>query len=68
MHLAKKLVASGIVNIQTYTPAISIKAAAKEYDINTPRGKILACQIIHANNAYVSALLPEYAKKNNTLQ
>lgn len=62
MHLAKKLVASGIVNIQTYTPAISIKAAAKEYEVNTPRGNILACQIIHANNAYVSALLPEYAK------
>lgn len=63
MHLTRKLLESGIVNIHTYTPVTAIKPAEEDggYEIETPRGKLLAHQVIHANNAYVSALLPEYS-------
>ena len=62
LHLAKSVVASG-VNLQTHTPATSIVHSPEGgFDVDTPRGKIRAKKVIHANNAYVSGLLPEYQK------
>ncbi|KAJ5351540.1 hypothetical protein N7452_000514 [Penicillium brevicompactum] len=62
MHLIKKLLAVG-VNLQTHTPATSITQCAQGgYIIDTPRGRMHADNVIHANNAYVSGLLPEYSK------
>ena len=62
MSLVEILLESGQVNLQTHTPATSITPDPKGgYIITTPRGKTHANTIIHANNGYVSGLLPEYA-------
>jgi glycine/D-amino acid oxidase-like deaminating enzyme len=63
MHLTESILATGKVNLQTYTPATSITSDPKGgFVIETPRGKIRAGNVIHANNAYVAGLLPEYEK------
>jgi glycine/D-amino acid oxidase-like deaminating enzyme len=63
LALVEILLASGQVNLQTYTPAISITSDPKGgYVITTSRGTIHANKVIHANNGYASGLLPEYAK------
>ncbi|KAJ5985470.1 hypothetical protein N7522_012666 [Penicillium canescens] len=62
MHLVKDLLAAG-VNLQTHTPVTSITSDPQGgFIVETPRGKMHAGNVIHANNAYVSGLLPEYAK------
>lgn len=62
MHLIRKLLAVG-VNLQTHTPVTSVTENADGgYTVDTPRGKIHTQNVIHANNAYVSGLLPEYSK------
>ena len=66
LHLVKITLATGQVNLQTHTPATSIRPDAKGgYIVETPRGKIHANKIVHASNAYVSGLLPEY--ENNII-
>lgn len=61
LHLIRDLIATGRVNLQTNTPAISMSCyPGAGVFINTPRGKIHASQVVHANNAYVGGLLPEY--------
>lgn len=63
MHLVRTLVSSNKVNLQTNTPVLSIDADENGgYSIKTPRSHMHAKQVIHANNAYVSGLLPEYKK------
>lgn len=63
LHLTKSALATGKVNLQTYTPATSVTPDPNGgFIIDTPRGKIHAGTVIHANNAYVSGLLPEYDK------
>lgn len=62
MHLVRLLIAAG-VNLQTYTPATSVTAHPHGgFVVETPRGRVRAGKVIHASNAYVSALLPEYAQ------
>lgn len=63
MHLIKLILATGKVNLQTYTPAVSIQTDPNGgFVIETARGTMHAGKVIHANNAYVSSLLPEYEK------
>jgi glycine/D-amino acid oxidase-like deaminating enzyme len=62
MALVEILLASGQVNLQTYTPATSIRPDPRGgYIVTTSRGEMHANKVIHASNAYVSGLLPEYA-------
>ena len=61
LHILKLALASGSVNLQTHTPATSITShVGGGWAVYTPRGVIHAKQVIHASNAYVSDLLPEY--------
>jgi glycine/D-amino acid oxidase-like deaminating enzyme len=63
MHLVKSILSTGIVNLQTHTPAVSITPDPNGgFAVQTPRGNIHANQVVHTNNAYVSGLLPEYAQ------
>jgi glycine/D-amino acid oxidase-like deaminating enzyme len=63
IHLTKLILASEQVNLQTHTPVVSILPnPSGGYTVDTSRGKIHADKIVHANNAYVPGLLPEYAK------
>ena len=63
LHLLRKAISHG-VNLQTQTPVQSITpisgASSRRWSVKTSRGSIKASQIIHATNAYASALLPEY--------
>lgn len=62
LGLVEILLASGQVNVQAYTPATSIIPDTRGgYNITTSRGTIHANKVIHANNGYVSGLLPEYS-------
>lgn len=57
------ILASGQVNLQTHTPVTSVSSDPQGgFIVETTRGKIHADKVVHANNAYVSGLLPEYAK------
>ncbi|KAF7903887.1 hypothetical protein EAF00_001221 [Botryotinia globosa] len=61
--LLASTLATGSVNLQTNTPVLSIKHSADGYHlVETPRGTLRARKVVHASNAYVSGLLPEYAK------
>ncbi|KAJ5182823.1 hypothetical protein N7492_000439 [Penicillium capsulatum] len=62
MHLVRKIVAAG-VNLQTHTPVTSIVPSPRGgFVVETPRGAMRAGKVIHASNAYVSGLLPEYKR------
>ncbi|USW55838.1 Putative FAD dependent oxidoreductase, FAD/NAD(P)-binding domain superfamily [Septoria linicola] len=62
-QVLKKLVQSGDLNLQTHAPVTEIKPAEQGgFTVKTARGTIHANKIVHANNAYVSKLLPEYTK------
>ncbi|KAH7020485.1 FAD dependent oxidoreductase superfamily [Ilyonectria destructans] len=62
MHLTRKLLAAG-VNLHTHTPVTFVIAdPAGGFIVETPRGKMRAGKVVHASNAYASALLPEYGK------
>jgi glycine/D-amino acid oxidase-like deaminating enzyme len=52
------------VNLQTHTPATALHEDSVNggWIVETPRGSIKAKKIVHASNAYVSTLLPEYTK------
>lgn len=63
MHLIHKLVTSNKINLQTNTSVLSIDAVEHGgHSIKTSRGQMHAKEVIYANNAYVSGLLPEYEK------
>jgi glycine/D-amino acid oxidase-like deaminating enzyme len=52
----------GGYSIFTHTPALSVTESADSngsWTVNTPRGSIVAAKVVHATNAYASALLPE---------
>lgn len=54
------------VNIQTNTPVVSISDSPRHdgrWEVITPRGTVVARQVIMATNAYTAALLPEYRDK-----
>jgi glycine/D-amino acid oxidase-like deaminating enzyme len=50
----------GGMNMQTYTPALSMEQAGSKWTIETSRGKITADQVVIATNAYTSSVLPEF--------
>ena len=61
LGLLKKLLATGRVNLQTHTPVLSVQPDEQRgFSINTERGTVYARRVVHASNAYVSGLLPEY--------
>ncbi|KAF2769846.1 FAD dependent oxidoreductase superfamily [Teratosphaeria nubilosa] len=61
--LLQRAIATGKVNLQTHTPATGIRANEDAtWTIETPRGSIRASKVVHASNAYISSLLPEYSK------
>lgn len=66
-HMLEQAVARG-VNLQTKTPVVSISPERTCVDgfkwaVNTKRGSIQCSAVIHATNAYASALLPELEGK-----
>ncbi|EME47906.1 hypothetical protein DOTSEDRAFT_167338 [Dothistroma septosporum NZE10] len=67
LHLLGKAVAAD-VNLQTNTPVISVtpvdgSPTTSKWSVNTSRGSIRTSKVIHASNAYTSALLPEFKDK-----
>lgn len=63
MHLLDSALKTGQVNLQTHTPVTAVtKVAIDEFLVETPRGNVYAKTVVHANNAYVAGLLPEYSK------
>lgn len=61
-HVLKSLVASGDIHLQTHCPVMDIVPNGDSFLVKTARGTIKAGKIVHANNAYVSGLLPEYTQ------
>ncbi|KAK4613498.1 hypothetical protein CLAFUW4_09335 [Fulvia fulva] len=62
-HILKSLVASGDLNLQTHCPVTKVvQNADGTFTITTARGTIRARKAVHASNAYVGGLLPEYSK------
>jgi glycine/D-amino acid oxidase-like deaminating enzyme len=60
-HLLKKMAASGDVNLQTHAPVTRVVPDEKGgFVVETPRGSMHAGRVVHANNAFVAGLLPEY--------
>ncbi|GAQ45778.1 hypothetical protein AtubIFM56815_005932 [Aspergillus tubingensis] len=63
LHILQSVLVTGKVNLQTFTPATSITPSPEGgYTIQTSRGKMHAGTVVHASNAYVAGLLPEYEK------
>ena len=64
LHLTKILLDADEINLQTKTPVTSITPSQDNpgYDIATDRGSIHATKIVHATNAYISSLLPQYSR------
>jgi glycine/D-amino acid oxidase-like deaminating enzyme len=61
-HLLKSLVGSGDLNLQTHTPVTEVTSHPDGgFIVVTPRETVRAGQVVHANNAYVGRLLPEYS-------
>lgn len=49
--------------MQTHTPVLSVQPDEKRgFAVETDRGIVYAKQIVHASNAYVAGLLPEYER------
>ncbi|KJY01925.1 fad dependent oxidoreductase superfamily like protein [Zymoseptoria brevis] len=64
LHLLSQAVSKG-VNLQTHTPVQNVvrsvgSGSPRAWTVDTPRGSVQASKVIHASNAYTSALLPEY--------
>jgi len=63
LSLTKSILETGLVNLQTNTPVLSIGPdPLGGFVITTPRGTTRANKIVHASNGYVAGLLPEYKK------
>jgi glycine/D-amino acid oxidase-like deaminating enzyme len=59
--LLATIVETGSVTLHTNTPVVClIPYSSGGYLVETPRGDIRARKVIHATNAYISSLLPEY--------
>lgn len=62
LHLTKSALETGLVNLQTHTPVISVRELPKGgFLVETSRGVTKAKKVVYANNAYVAGLLPEYS-------
>lgn len=62
-HILRSLVRSGDLNLQTHCPVTQVaRLDDGRFLIKTARGAINALKVVHANNAYVGGLLPEYNK------
>ncbi|KAF7930490.1 uncharacterized protein EAE98_004890 [Botrytis deweyae] len=61
LGLLEIILPTGKVNLQTNTPVTSVSSVPSGgFTIGTSRGNTHAGKIVYANNAYISALLPEY--------
>jgi len=60
-QLAQILVDRGI-NLQTETPATKVSKDDSKWWVETPHGRILAANIVHATNGYIPYLLPSFTK------
>lgn len=61
-HIMKLNLAMGL-NFQTWTPATSISESTDkpgQWVVKTDRGSITTPTVVHATNAYASAILPEF--------
>lgn len=61
-HIMRLNLAMGL-NFQTWTPATSISESTDkpgQWVVNTDRGSITTPTVVHATNAYASAILPEF--------
>ncbi|KAH8602224.1 FAD dependent oxidoreductase [Bisporella sp. PMI_857] len=62
IHLLKKALGTGRVHLQTQIPVTKVtQLPAGDFVVETPRGSMRAKKVIHANNGYVSGLIPEYS-------
>ncbi|KAL2820521.1 phosphoenolpyruvate phosphomutase-domain-containing protein [Aspergillus cavernicola] len=61
LGLLSKIASSPLVNVQTYTPVISVDSRDGLQIVHTPRGSIRASKVVYATNAYTSGLLPQYS-------
>ncbi|KAJ7056805.1 DAO-domain-containing protein [Mycena amicta] len=62
-HITKLCLSKGL-NLQTWTPAISVtpsNAVSGHWDVNTARGSIRTPTVVYATNAYTSSVLPSWA-------
>ncbi|KAH7309817.1 FAD dependent oxidoreductase [Stachybotrys elegans] len=65
-HMFEQALKHSNVNLQTNSPVIAISQhpdSSGRWRLTTPRGDVLAQQVIVATNAYTAALLPEYQDK-----
>lgn len=65
LGLLAKIVPTGDVNLQTYTPVTSVTPSSSSsggYTVNTPRGQIHASKVVYGTNGYTGFLLPEYSQ------
>jgi glycine/D-amino acid oxidase-like deaminating enzyme len=61
-QLLATVVNTGSVKLHTNTPVLSLTPDSfGGYLVDTPRGIVCAKKVVHATNAYVSSLLPEYS-------
>lgn len=65
LHLLRRALASGHVNLQTHTPVINVSKTMKSHDshpwiVNTPRGSVSTRKVVYATNGYTPSLLPAY--------
>lgn len=63
LGLLNILLSTGLVNLQTHTPVLSVKPdGGRGFSVETERGTVYAKRVVHASNGYVSGLLPEYKR------
>lgn len=60
-HVITTCLSKGL-NLQTWTPvnSVSLSGVSQNWVVSTERGSIATPTIVHATNAYASALLPEF--------
>ncbi|KAE8362928.1 FAD dependent oxidoreductase [Aspergillus caelatus] len=61
LGLLSKIVDSPAVNVQAFTPILSVVSDNSGHIIHTPRGPVRTSKVVYASNAYTSGLLPEYS-------
>ncbi|KAI5885671.1 DAO-domain-containing protein [Schizophyllum commune H4-8] len=62
-HVIKRCLSMGL-NLQTWTPALSVAPSSSSPDqwtVTTERGTITTPTVVHCTNAYAGAILPEFA-------
>jgi glycine/D-amino acid oxidase-like deaminating enzyme len=50
------------VNLLTETPVTKVSRDGEKWSVETPRGNILASNVVHATNGYIHYLLPSFTK------